>query len=438
MEIIKIKTISLLSETFEALGYRNFRLYFIGQSISNTGNWITNVAMILLVLNITHSGVAVGLLTAFQFGPVLLLTAWGGALADHVDKRKFLVLTQFLAMGQSIALAALAFTPGTPLWAIYALALLGGIFLAFDNPLRRSFVSEMVPEKSVANAVVLYSTILNLSRILGPSIAGILITLTSYAWCFVIDAISYIPVIVSLLMMRKKELYPAPIKGKIHGAVREGIRYIRRSPDLWTAFFMLGIIGILGYNFSVTLPLFVSMGLHEPEITYTILFTVMGIGSVVASLVIAKRKMITLMHSIWGAVALGLAMLALSLTSNISIAVGVTLLLGAATILYTTSNTTLVQLRAKPEMRGRVLGIQTVLLLGTAPIGGPILGWVADKWGGRAPLVLGGVATLVAAGLGYYIRYLKIRKLPEQEPALVREEIPELSILPNSTHDHHN
>ena len=199
-----------LRKTFLSLRNRNFRLYFIGQLISNTGNWLTNVALILLVLKITGSGLAVGLLAACQFGPILFLSAWAGAIADRSDKRKLLLVTQSLEMAQSIGLAILAFMPHPPLGGLYALAVAGGILLAFDNPLRRSFVTEMVPAEDIPNAVVLYSTIVNVSRMFGPALAGLLVVTLGYGWCFTIDAVTYLAVLFCLYLMRPAELHRRP------------------------------------------------------------------------------------------------------------------------------------------------------------------------------------------------------------------------------------
>ena len=248
-----------LGKTFLSLRNRNFRLYFIGQLISNTGNWLTNVALILLVLKITGSGLAVGMLAACQFGPILLLSAWAGAIADRSDKRQLLLLTQSLEMAQSIGLAILAFMPHPPLGGLYALAVGGGILLAFDNPLRRSFVTEMVAAEDIPNAVVLYSIIVNVSRIFGPALAGLLVVTLGYGWCFTIDAITYLAVLFCLFMMRPAELHRQPPKPRTKGEVREGLRYVMSMPLLWISFVMLAAIGMLSYNFNVTLPLFVTV-----------------------------------------------------------------------------------------------------------------------------------------------------------------------------------
>lgn len=391
-----------LKKTFLSLRSRNFRLYFFGQLISNTGNWLTNVALILLVLKITGSGFAVGLLAACQYGPILFLSAWAGAIADRSDKRYLLLLTQSLEMAESIGLAILAFMPHPPLGGLYALAVGGGILLAFDNPLRRSFVSEMVPAEDIPNAVVLYSITVNVSRIFGPALAGLLVVTLGYGWCFTLDAISYLAVLFCLYIMRPAELYRQPRKPRAKGEVSEGLRYVMSMPLLWISFAMLAAIGTLSYNFNVTLPLFVTDTLHRSGEVFTILYSVFSFGAVVSALVVAHRGLVRMRHIIFGAIALGLTMLLLGSTPGVGVAVPVVFLVGMASILYMTATTAIVQIESKPEMRGRVLALQTVLLGVGGLIGGPLSGWLADTMGGWAPIILGGIVCLIAAAFGYY------------------------------------
>jgi MFS family permease len=377
-------------------------LYFIGQLISNTGNWLTNVALILLVLKITGSGFAVGVLAACQFGPILLLSAWAGAIADRSDKRHMLLLTQGLEMAQSIGLAILAFMPHRPLGGLYALAIGGGILLAFDNPFRRSFVTEMVPAEDIPNAVVLYSIIVNVSRIFGPALAGLLVVTLGYGWCFTIDASTYLAVLFCIFIMRPAELHRRPRKPRTKGEVREGLRYVRSMPLLWISLIMLLAIHMLSYNFTVTLPLFVTDALHSTGGVFTILYSVFGFGAVVSALVVAHRGLVRMRHIIFGAVALGFAMLILAFVPGVGAAVPAVFLVGMASILYLTATTAILQVEAKPEMHGRVLSLQTVVLGGSALVGGPVLGWIADTMGGRAPIILGAIVCLIAATFGYY------------------------------------
>jgi MFS family permease len=386
-------------ETFASLHIRNFRLFFVGQGISQVGNWMTMVAQSLLVLSLTDSGVALGLLAAFQFGPVLLFGPWAGLIADRSDKRRLLVVVQALAMLQSFVLAAIAFT-GVPVWTIYAAALFGGFTTAFDNPARRAFVVEMVPERRVPNAVSLNSAVMTSSRVIGPALAGLLITTTGYGWAFLLDGISYAAVIVSFLMMRSSELRPSPVAVRTKGQIREGLRYVRRMPELFVPLVMMGVVGTLAFNFQTVMPLFVTRDLDGTDAIFTILFSVVSVGSVVGALIAARRTEV----SVWGvggaSIAFGVSLALLAVVPNLAVALPVGLVLGVCSITFLTMSTAIVQLRAAPEMRGRVLALQAMLFLGSTPIGGPIVGWVAQEFGARWSLVLGAVACLLAGAWG--------------------------------------
>jgi len=405
-----------LRQTFHSLRNRNFRLYFTGQIVSNTGNWLTNVALTLLVLRITGSGLAVGLLAACQFGPIVLLSPRAGALADRSDKRRLLLLTQSLEMAQSVGLAVLAFQPHPPLGGLYALALAGGTLLAFDNPLRRSFVTEMVVAEDIPNAVVLYSLIVNISRIFGPALAGLLIVTLGFGWCFTIDAASYLAVLACIVLMRTAELRRRPPQPRVRGEVRAGLRYVASMPALWISFVMLIAIQVLAYNFTVTLPLFVIDALHSTEGVFTILYAVFGAGAVVCGLIVAHRGLVQMRHIVAGAVALGAAMLVLAAAPGVGAALPAVFLVGMAAVLYLTATTALVQVRARPEMHGRVLALQTVVFGGGSFVGGPLLGLVADTLGGRAPIFIGGAVCLLAGAFGY----LASRRMVRHSPAETR------------------
>lgn len=389
-----------ISQTFRSLARRNFRLFFIGQLISNTGNWLTNVALVLLVLRITGKGVAVGVLSACQFGPLLFLSAWAGAIADRYDKRRLLLVTQSLEMAQSAGLAVFAFLPRPPVAGLYALAVAGGVFLAFDNPVRRSFVSEMVPPRDVPNAVVLYSTIVNLSRVFGPTLAGLLVVTVGFGWCFTLDAGSYLAVLACLLLMRPAELYGLPDTPRTGTNVREGLRYVWSTSFLRISFLMLAAVGLFSFNFRVILPLFVTDSLHSTDVVFTLLYSVFAVGAVVSGLVVAHRTLVELRHVVAGAVAMGFALLLLAVVPGVGPAVPAVFLVGMANILYMTATTAIAQVGTRPDMRGRVLALQTVVIGGTALVGGPLLGGLADLLGGRAPMILGGIVCLATAASG--------------------------------------
>jgi MFS family permease len=402
-----------LGKTFQSLSTYNFRLFFIGQLISNTGNQLTNVALILFVLKLGHSGLAVGALAACQFGPLVVLSAWAGAVADRSDKRKMLLVTQGLEMAQSVGLAVLAFQPHPSLAPLYAIGMLGGVLLAFDNPLRRSFVPEMVSKEDLPNAVVLYSTIVALSQVSGPALAGALIATVGFGCCFALDAVTYLAVITCLVMMRERELYRQPPRARTGREVREGLRYVLSVPRLWVSFAMFAFIGIFTFNLRVALPLLVTGPLHSGEVAFTVLYTTMSCGAVIGTLVVAQRRFVELRHAVMAAFAVGCAMLLLSCMPSVPVAAPAAFFVGAACVIYMTASTTIAQVGIRPDMHGRVLALQTALIGGTALVGGPVVGHLADLAGGRAPIAIGGLVCLAAAGLGELGR----RRFSRADPA---------------------
>jgi MFS family permease len=386
--------------TFRALRNRNFRLFYVGQLISQSGTWLTTIALTLLVLGITHSGVAIGLLVACQFGPVLAFGAWGGLIADRSDKRKLLVITQSLEMAQSFTLAIFAFMDNPPLSALYVIALAGGCVLAFDNPARRSFVAEMVPEHDVQNAVTLNSALMTSSRVIGPAVAGLLVISVGYAWCFFFDGVSYLAVIAGLLAMHRGELRQPVAIERAKGQLRAAASYIRTMPDLWIPLVMMTIIGTLTFNFSVVLPLFVKRTFDGSDASFTLLYSVLSIGSVMGALTAARMRIITTRHVVYASLAFGVTMLVLAAAPTLLSAFPIAVFVGLTSVLFITAATAIVQVRADPKMRGRVLALQGIVLIGSTPIGGPLLGFICDQWGARAGIALGAVAALGAGTWG--------------------------------------
>ena len=387
-------------ETFRSLHTRNFRLFFGTQLVSQIGNWLTLIAQTLLVLHLTDSGVAVGLLTACQFAPILLFGAFAGLIADRSDKRRLLIFVQFFAMAQSFVLAALAFMDNPPLIAIYLTAFAGGLALAFDNPARRAFVVEMVPERDVNNAISLNSAVMTSARVVGPALAGLLIATVGYSWAFALDGVSYLAVIAGLWMMNPAELRPAPITERGKGQVRAGFAYVRRVPELWIPLVMMAVVGTLAFNFQVVMPLLVKRTFDGDDTMFTLLFSVISIGSLIGALSTARRTHITLRHLVVASGAFGVTMLVLAVTPSLAWTFPIGMAVGWSSIAFLTASTAIVQLRAAPEMRGRVLALQAIVFLGSTPIGGPILGVVSQAFGPRAGIALGGVAALAAAGFG--------------------------------------
>jgi MFS family permease len=390
-------------ETFRSLHVRNFRLFFTGQLISQVGNWLTLIAQTLLVLELTGSGFALGLLAAAQFGPVLFFGAFAGLVADRSDKRHLLLWVQTFAMLQSFALAALAFTGDPPLLAIYGVALLGGVATAFDNPARRSFVVEIVPEEDITNAVSLNSALMTGARVVGPALAGLLVTTVGFGWAFALDGLSYLAVLVALWMMDPREIRRAPVTPRGKGQVRQGLRYVRTIPELWVPLVMMAVIGTLSYNFQTVIPLFATRDMGGSDVTFTLLMSVVSIGALMGALVAARRTIVDIAIVSWAALAFGVAMALLTVSPGLALAYLFSLVLGFTSTTFMTTSTAIVQIRADPTMRGRVLALQAIVFLGSTPIGAPIVGYVAQHFGARYGLAIGALAGLAAAAFGFFM-----------------------------------
>jgi MFS family permease len=410
---------------FRSLHVRNFRLFFGGQLISQVGNWLTLVAQTLLVLKLTDSGYALGALAAAQFGPILLIGAFAGLMADRSDKRRLLMIVQALAMVQSLALAILGFMAHPPLLAIYGVALFSGIATAFDNPARRSFVVEMVPEEGIPNAVSLNSALMTGSRVLGPALAGLLVTTVGFGWCFLLDAISYVPVVIAYWRMNPAELRQAPVTPKGRGQVREGLRYARSVPELWVPLLMMTVIGTLAFNFQTVLPLFVTRDLHGSDVTFTWLLSIVSFGSLTAALAAARRTTVDVQTVSRNAIIFGIGMTLLTFAPNQPAAFVTGFLVGFGSLTFMTAATAITQLAATPSMRGRVLALQAIVFLGSTPIGGPILGAISETFGARYGIAAGAAATLAAGGFGLFtVRRSRKILVEEVEPIPFRPDAP--------------
>lgn len=415
---MRAKLAHQLQVTFASVGNRNFRLFFVGQGISQIGNWLTLVAQTLLVLKLTGNGVAIGVLAAFQFGPMLLMGAWTGLVADRSDKRRLLFIVQVFAMAQTFALAGLAFMDHPSVTAIYIVAAAGGVTLAFDNPARRAFVVEMVSPDQVNNAVSLNSALMTSSRIIGPALAGLLIATVGFGWAFVIDGLSYIGVLVALAMMRTSDLRPPAVAERARGQVRAGLRYVAGVPELWVPLAMMAVVGTFAFNFQVVLPLLVTETFGGGDTAFTVLFSVISVGALVGALITARRRVVGVRDVARSSVAFGITMLAFAAVPDLAFAFPVGILVGAASIAFLTASTAIVQLRAAPEMRGRVLALQAIVFLGSTPIGGPMLGYISDTLGPRAGVVVGGIAAC-GAGVGGWLAYRRCQVRPD--PVLGRK-----------------
>jgi MFS family permease len=384
-----------------SLRIRNYRLFFAGQIISTSGTWMQTVAQGWLVLRLSHSGTDLGLITAARFLPMMLFSPWGGLIADRLDKRRILYVTQTLAGGLALVLAALVATHVITLWMVGAIALALGFVNVFDNPTRQSFIAEMVSDKDLGNAITLNSVTINMARVMGPAAAGALIATVGIAPCFVANAVSFAAVVISLVMMRAAELYPVERQARQPGQVREGLRYVRHTPELLVPLIMITVVGTLAWEFQVSLPLIARFTFHGSAATYGTMLAFMGAGAVVGGLVTARRNRISAVGLSWSSVGWGLAILAASVAPNLATEYALLLLVGYGSISFNALAKTTLQLTARPSMRGRIMALWSVAWLGSTPIGGPIVGWIGQTFGARWSLVVGGLAAVLAGLLGY-------------------------------------
>jgi MFS family permease len=380
--------------TFRSMSVRNYRLYFAGQLISTTGTWMQSIAQAWLVLQITGSGVALGITVALQFTPVLLVGAWGGLVADRVDKRRLLVGTQAAAGVLALVLGTVTVLGVVQLWMIFVLALGLGAVNALDNPARRAFVVEMVGAEHVSNAVSLSSAMFMAARVIGPAIAGLVIAGFGVSWCFFANGVSYSAAVIAFLAMRENEFFSVEPVPKRKGQLREGLRYAWSTPALRLVLVLTAVIGTLAFNFQVVLPLLAKQTFSGGADTLGVLYAAMSIGSVVGALVSAHEARATRRFVLGAALAFGAALVAAALAPTFGVELLVLVPVGAAGIAFTAMANGVLQTETAPEMRGRVAALFTVAFLGSTPIGGPIIGLVSQQLGPRAGLWVGGVATL--------------------------------------------
>ena len=413
------------SSTFSSLKNRNYRLYFIGQSISLPGTWMQTIGQAWLVLKLTNSGTALGLVTALQFLPVLIFGAMGGVIADRLPKRKILYFTQGGSGLLALILGIIVALNIVQLWMIYVLASLLGLINAVDNPTRRTFILEMVGSKQLRNAITLFSTEFNLSRVIGPAIAGGIIAAFGLAPCFLINAASYVAIIICLFMMRKDELLIVePIK-RAKGQLREGLKYVRNTPLMRNVLLMMAIIGTLTYEFQVNLPLVAKFTFNGDASYFAFLNSAMGIGAVVGGLATASRKKTSVKGLIKTAIAFGIAIVIASLSTTFHIALITMVVVGVFSIIFTSQGDTILQLESEPNMRSRVVALWSVAFLGSTPIGGPIIGWIGEYASPRWSLATSGIAAIIAGIFGFITLWNYSSKKSSQEilkPAAVVEQ----------------
>jgi len=386
--------------TFRSLRVRNFRLFIFGMFVSGVGSWIGFVAAPLLVLQLTHSGVMLGIDAALGALPVLLFGAWGGLIADRFDNRLVQIWVQVAYCTLTLGLWGLVVSSVVTVWMVFVISFLLGLVFAVDMPVRQSFYLEMVGPDDLTNAMSLNTATFTGTRIIGPVIAGILIGFAGLAPAFLADAISYLAVVVALVAMRRSELRPRERVPRAPGQVREGLRYVATTRELRTPLLLMAAVFLFGYNFTVLLPLLAIHTFGGDARTFGQMLALFGVGSLTGALVMAGRSSkadVPRMARLGLAVG-GLSIL-LALAPVLPVAWALLPLLGAAYIAFPIAGNSTLQLTASDSMRGRVMSIYTVVFLGSTPVGGPIAGWVGEHLGPRVGLAGGGVIAMVASGV---------------------------------------
>jgi len=417
-----------VSPTFRAFKVRNFRLYASGAIVSNIGTWMQRVAQDWLVLELTHSGTALGIVTGLQFLPALLVSPYAGLIADRFPKRKVLTITQ-VAMGAiALILGTMTVTGIVQTWHVYALAFLFGIGTAFDAPTRQAFVVEMVGKDELSNAVGLNSASFNAARLIGPGLAGLLIHWIGTGPVIIINGFSYAAVILSLHLMRTNELHTPKVAAREKGMIRDGMRYLWRRPDLMMVLVAVFFAGTFGLNFQMTSALMATSAFHKGAGEYGILGSILAIGSLAGALLAARRVRTRARLVIGAALAFGVMVVVSGLMPTyLSFAVMLPLVGFTALTMLTAANATM-QLGIEPTMRGRVMALYMTVLMGGTPIGSPFIGWIGQEFGARYTLMVGGGLTILGT-VGSVLSFSPRRGLAIRPRLLPR---PRLEVLPQT------
>lgn len=409
---------------FRALHNRDFRLFWSGQVVSNTGTWAQSIAQAWLVLRLTDSPLALGTVTMLQALPVLLLGLFGGVIADRFPKRRLLLITQIGMLTQATLLAALTMTGLVQLWQVYVLALSLGVMNALDNPTRQTFVAELVPTPDLPNAIALNSLSFNTSRLIGPALGGVTIAVIGVAGCFFLNAVSFLGVIVSLLLIKARptESEAGRGRGAILSQIGEGLRYAFRTPDVLFVVILMGVIGCFGYNFQTILPLIAEYVLNADAASFGLLTSSMALGSVGSALLMASRGRVTRRRIFVGAIGFSALLFVVPFASTWAVLIPLLMLLGAFSILFGSSVNSYLQTVTPPRLRGRVMSIHTLLFLGSTPIGSMIVGTLAEQQGVRVAIAEMAVVCMVGVIGGFvYLSRVRGRLAPEGEPTLAPE-----------------
>lgn len=402
-----------MNRTFSSLRIYNYRVWAGGALVSNVGTWMQRIGQDWLVLTqlTDHSATAVGWVMALQFGPPLLLLPLTGWAADHLDRRKLLMWTQAAAGLLALGLGLVTLLGMVALWQVYAFAFGLGCVTAFDAPARQTFVSDMVSDKHLANAVALNSTSFNAARMIGPAIAGLLIAAVGEGWLFMVNAASYAVVLVSIGCLRAHEMHAEPRPEHARGSVLAGFRYVGRRPDLIAVLVMVGLLGTFGFNFAIFVSTMSVTVFDGDASQYGLLTAAMAVGTMSGALLSARRPEPGMVLMGVSAAAFGVATALAAVMPNPWSFALVLVVVGVAALTFMTASTSMMQLTTERAMRGRVLALRIAVAMGGTPIGAPLVGWVADRFGARWALGVGALSGIAAAAvaLTYLVRHRRLR-----------------------------
>lgn len=396
----------LVARQFGSLRIYNYRVYFFGQLVSLVGTWMQTTGQAWLVLKLSGSPLALGTVTTLQFLPITLLTLFGGVFADRLPKRRLLIATQSAAMVQALVLGLLVVTGWVELWHVYLLALCLGVINAFDGPVRQSFVVELVGREQLVNAVALNSSIFNMARVLGPGVGGVAIAVVGLSTTFFLNAVSFLAVITSYLVMdaaRFQEVPRRTASGNVLSQVAEGIRYSWRTPTVLFLFTLLAVIGTFGYNFTVVIPLVAEFVLKVGPGKFGLLTSAMGVGSLIAALALAAAGQASLRALLLAAAAFVVVFAAIAVSRWYFLTALLFVFLGAAAVMFSTTINTTLQLIVPDELRGRVMSIFFLLFAGSTPFGGYATGLFGEYIGVPQTLMI--EAAICAAGIAVALGY---------------------------------
>ncbi|MEU9730774.1 MFS transporter [Streptomyces sp. NPDC048002] len=387
------------SSMFSSLRVRNYRLFFMGQVVSNTGTWMQRIAQDWLVLSLTGSATAVGITTALQFLPMLLFGLYGGVLVDRLPKRPTLLATQSAMAVTGLALAFLTLTGHVEVWHVYVAAFAMRLATVLDNPARQSFVTEMVGPEQLQNAVSLNSANFQSARLVGPAVAGLMITGVGTGWAFLFNGLSFVAPISGLLLMRARELHTVERAPRGKGQLREGLRYVAGRPELIWPIVLVGFVGTFAFNFPVYLSAFTDEVFHAGAGSYSLFNTLMAVGSVTGALLAARRGTARLRVLSLAAMVFGAVEIAAAVTPELWMFALLMIPLGLFGMTVNVTANTTIQMSTDPAMRGRVMSLYMMVFLGGSPVGAPIVGWITDTYGPRVGLAVGGAVAAVAAAV---------------------------------------